>query len=351
MYHVNFCAGPAQLSEQVYSSLSQMIQNYQGTGLSLLSISHRDPLFAKVNENIKSHLRALLALSEEYEILLMPAGASAQFAAVPMNLKSKGHALYFNSGYWANTAINEAKKFIEVEVKTGIDLEIGTLNDEYDYIHYTENETIDGVQWSFVPAAHLPVVCDMSSSFLSKLIDVSKYDLIYAGAQKNIGLPGVTVVIIRKTMLNAMNAGNIPAILSYQTMQKAESLYNTPDVIAWVAMELVLKDLIRQGGLSVIQEKNTTKAELLYQAIDESRLFSNKVEAKNRSLMNVVFQLPSVELTTAFLDFADKRGVYGIAGHRSLGGMRVSLYNAIKQQEVEYLISVMREFAANSFVT
>ncbi|WP_235842347.1 3-phosphoserine/phosphohydroxythreonine transaminase [Cysteiniphilum halobium] len=344
MYQLNFCAGPASLPETIYQSLSQMVLNYQNTGLSLLSLSHRDQLFAKINNKIKQHLRSLITLPESYEILLMPAGASAQFAAVPMNLKKVGKALYINSGYWAKAAIKEARKFIDVDVIEGVDSAVDHVTQSYDYLHYTENETIDGMIWQKIPEVNLPLVCDMSSSFLSKPIDVTKYDVIYAGAQKNIGLPGVTVVLIKKILIESIQQKAIPAILSYQAMQQADSLYNTPDMFAWAAMELVLADLIKQGGLDIVAQKNARKAALLYETIDQSRLFSNNVPSHNRSSMNVVFQLPSAELTAEFLAFADRKGIYGIAGHRSIGGVRVSLYNAVVLKAVQQLISVMHEF-------
>lgn len=344
VYSNNFCAGPASLPEPIYQALSQMVLNYQNTGLSLLSLSHRDQLFTQIKNKIKEHLCCLLTLSESYEILLMPAGASAQFAAIPMNLKQMGRALYINSGYWANSAIKEARKFIETGVIEGVDITIDNITEPYDYVHYTENETIDGVMWQTVPVTDFPLVCDMSSSFLSKPIDVAKYDMIYAGAQKNIGLPGVTVVLIKRTLVEQITEKAIPAVLSYQTMQQAESLYNTPDMFAWAAMELVLADLIKQGGLEVIAKKNIQKAALLYEAIDRSIFFRNNVTLNNRSPMNVVFHLPNDELTAKFLAFADSKGIYGIAGHRSIGGVRVSLYNAIELKAVEQLVSVMREF-------
>ncbi|MDA0910871.1 MAG: 3-phosphoserine/phosphohydroxythreonine transaminase [Proteobacteria bacterium] len=344
MYQLNFCAGPASLPESIYQTLSQMVLNYHNTGLSLLSLSHRDQLFAKINNKIKQHLRTLLALPENYEILLMPAGARGGLAAVPMNLKQNGRALYINSGYWAKSAIKEAKKFIEVDIVEGLDNAIDHTVDGYDYIHYTENETIDGVIWQKTLVTNLPLVCDMSSSFLSKPIDVAKYDVIYAGAQKNIGLPGVTVVLIKKTVIENIKQKAIPAVLSYQAMQQADSLYNTPDMFAWAAMELVLADLIKQGGLDVVAQQNARKAALLYETIDQSKLFSNNVPLHNRSPMNIVFQLPSDDLTAKFLSFADSQGVYGIAGHRSVGGVRVSLYNAIELKDVQQLVSVMREF-------
>ena len=346
VYSNNFCAGPASLPEHIYQALSQMVLNYHNTGLSLLSLSHRDQLFAQINNKIKQHLRDLLSLPETYEILLMPAGASAQFAAIPMNLRRMGRALYIDSGYWGKAAIKEAKKFLEAEVINGVDISLDNITEPYDYVHYTENETIDGLIWQKIPETNLPLVCDMSSSFLSKPINVVKYDVIYAGAQKNIGLPGVTVVLIKKTVIENIKEKAIPAVLSYQAMQQADSLYNTPDMFAWAAMELVLNDLIKQGGLEVIAKKNIQKAALLYEVIDHSKLFSNNVPFHNRSPMNVIFQLSSDELTAKFLSFADNQGIYGIAGHRSVGGVRISLYNAIELKALERLISVMQAFEA-----
>ncbi|WP_239986790.1 3-phosphoserine/phosphohydroxythreonine transaminase [Fastidiosibacter lacustris] len=342
MYTMNFCAGPAQLKSHIYQSLIQMIHDYKGTKLSLLSLSHRDELFAEVNHNIKQYLTQLLNLSNDYEILLMSGGASGQFAAIPMNLNKSGKALYINSGYWSQAAIKEAKKFIAVDLLSMTESS-DLIASQYDYVHYTENETIDGIQWHYIPNTSSPLVCDMSSSFLSKPTDISRYDLVYAGAQKNIGLPGITVVIIKKSLIDE-DKQSIPAILNYATMQQTNSLYNTPDVIAWVSVELVLQDLLAQGGLAIVAENNNHKARLLYKAIDDSKIFNNFIAAEIRSKMNVVFHLPSLDQTTAFLNFAREKGVYGIAGHRSTGGVRVSLYNSITLDEVKAFITVMQEF-------
>lgn len=345
MYHLNFCAGPASLPKHIYKSLSRTILDYQKTGMSFLSISHRDKIFERINFNIKKYLKLLLTLPDSYEILLMPAGASAQFSAVPMNLKQLGKALYIKSGYWSSAAIQEAKKFIEVDVIEGVDVVIDkAIRQPYDYVHYTENETIDGIMWHSLPNTSYPLVCDISSSFLSKPIEIPKYSIIYAGAQKNIGLPGVTVVLTKKKLIESVKENSIPSVLSYKSMQQTNSLYNTPDTFSWLAMELVLADLIKQGGLEEVAKKNAKKSALLYEAIDQSGIFNNNVLPKNRSSMNVVFQLPNDQLTSEFLAFVDSQGIYGVAGHRSIGGIRVSLYNSVELEAVEKLVAVMCEF-------
>ena len=338
---INFCAGPSRLPDVVYNTLPEMIQNYKGTGLSLLSISHRDPIFLETYYRIKKHLKILLDLSEDYAILLMPGGATAQFSAVPLNLSKFGKAAYFESGYWSCAAIKEAKKFTQVtSYPFGVSI---PRAQNFDYIHYTENETVDGFQWSEAPNVDYPLVGDLSSSFLSKPIDVNRHHLIYAGAQKNIGLPSVALVIIHKTLLSEKKV-NIPIVLDYIAMEQANSLYNTPNVIAWVAMELVLEDIVDQGGLTKVAKKNQQKAAMLYQAIDQSILFYNKLDQKNRSEMNIVFQLSDKKRTEKFLSFAKNHGIYGLDGHRSIGGCRASLYNAVSLQDVKQLIQVMKEF-------
>ena len=338
---INFCAGPSKLPDVVYNKLPGMIRNYQATGLSLLSISHRDPIFLETYYGIKRCLQKLLNLSENYAILLMPGGATAQFSAIPLNLGKLQKAAYFNSGYWSSAAIKEARKFTQVSAYAVGDaiLEQGS----FDYIHYTENETIEGFQWQEAPNVDAPLVGDFSSSFLSNPIDVDRHHVIYAGAQKNIGLPSVAVVIIHKTLLSERKQ-NIPILLDYAAMDQANSLYNTPNVIAWVVMELVLKDILDQGGLIQVAQKNQKKAMMLYQAIDQSGLFYNNLDQKNRSNMNVVFQLHDKPLTEKFLRFARNRGIYGLNGHRSVGGCRASLYNAVSLEDVKQLIQVMNEF-------
>ncbi|WP_119344202.1 3-phosphoserine/phosphohydroxythreonine transaminase [Facilibium subflavum] len=340
MKKINFCAGPSKLPASVYQKLNMMIDDYKQSGLSLLSISHRDPLFLAVYQQIQQSIKSLLYLPDDYEILLMHGGATAQFSALAMNLAQNKRAAYFDTGYWSKKAIDEAKKFIDVDILPYH--QSPDFKKAYDYVHYTENETIDGFQWAFVPETHAPLVADVSSSFLSKPIDIKRYGVLYAGAQKNIGLPGVAVVIIHQDLL-ARHKSSVPAVLDYGLTAKSSSLYNTPNVISWVSMALVLQDLIEQGGLKVIEKKNTDKAARLYQAIDQSDLFFNNIAAQNRSTMNVVFQVKK-GLTEAFLAFAAQKGIYGLQGHRSVGGCRASLYNAVTLGDVDKLVAVIKEF-------
>ena len=338
---INFQAGPSKLPNVVYNRLPGMIENYRNTGLSLLSISHRDPIFLETYHNIKRSLQKLLDLSEQYAILLMPGGATAQFSAIPLNLVNLGKAAYFNSGYWSCAAITEAKKFIQV---SSYDIGDSILKEKnFDYIHYTENETVEGFQWQKIPNVDAPLIGDFSSSFLSKPIDVNRHHIIYASAQKNIGLPNTAVVIIHKALLSESKK-NIPILLDYTAMSKENSLHNTPNIIAWVAIELVLEDMLTQGGLIKIAEKNQEKAMILYQTIDQSDFFYNDLDHRNRSTMNVVFQLPNKVLTEKFLKFSKSHGIYGLNGHRSIGGCRASLYNAVSLEDVKQLIQVMNEF-------
>ena len=343
MNKLNFCAGPAKLPEKVYQKLSQMVLNYEDSGVSLLSLSHRDPLFLGVYQRIIKQMRKLLHLSDDFEILLMPGGATLQFSAVALNLKQKGKAGYFNSGYWAKKAIDEAARFIDVACFLPDERISEQDQAQFDYVHYTDNETIDGFCWRKMPCVEVPLLCDMSSSFLSKPLDMTRLSLIYAGAQKNIGLPGTGLVIMRKSLLKKDKPA-VPQLLDYDQMAHANSLYNTPNVIGWVTIELVLEHLIEQGGLSQVARLNAEKAALLYQYIDSSSLFYNKVAKPNRSDMNVVFQLVDEKLTDKFLAYAKAQDLYGLKGHRSLGGCRASLYNAVTLEEVKALIEVMKEF-------
>ena len=338
---INFCAGPAVIPLSITEKLQQMILNYKNTNVSLLSISHRDKAFDEVHESIQKKLRILLNIPDNYSILLMQAGASAQFSAIPMNLRNNNRALYICSGQWSEKAANEASKFINID-KTSINLEYDK-NIDYDYIYYTDNETVDGYQINQIAKeCNTPLVCDVSSSFLSKPINVSNYGIIYAGAQKNAGIPGVTIVIIRDDLIKKQN--NIPVILDYYTSKKSKSVYNTPSVISWVTFELVLENLLDKfKSLDNIEKFNNEKAKFIYNFIDSSKIYKNKIEKKYRSNMNIIFQLETEELTKKFLKQADK-DFYGLKGHRSVGGCRASLYNAISLDDVKKLVNFMREF-------
>ena len=341
MYKANFCAGPSKLPNEIYQKLSEMVLDYENSGLSILSVSHRGSQFIRVLSSIKKGLRSLLNIGEDYEILLMHGGASAQFSALPLNFKAIGKAAYFDSGQWARAAIKEAQKFTCVDI-----FSVGeSIIDNYDYVHYTENETVDGFQWDSVPVCESPLIADMSSSFLSQAVDVNQHDLIYAGAQKNFGLPGVVVVIVKKALIvNGSQQKNVPSILDYALNAKADSLKNTPNAIAWVCIDLILQALIEKGGLAVVEKENELKARALYDCIDQSNLYQNHVAIEHRSRVNVTFTLPSQALTDQFLLYVDQKGLYGLKGHRSVGGVRASLYNAVTQKDVELLVQTMKEF-------
>jgi phosphoserine aminotransferase len=343
---INFCAGPAVVPTEIIKNLQEMMANYKNTGVSLLSISHRDNAFEEVHTSIQDNLRKILSIPDDYSILLMQAGATAQFAGIPMNLSDKHNkAMYICSGQWSEKAAKEASKFIDVDAITyDDDINSKFERGKYDYIYYTDNETVDGFQINeLARSCDTELVCDMSSSFLSKKINVKDYGLIYAGAQKNAGIPGLTIVIVKNSLIKKKS--NLPIVLDYFVTEKSNSVYNTPSVISWVTFELTLKYLLENfQTIENIEIFNNKKADLLYSTIDNSKIYKNSILPKYRSNMNVVFQLTSEELTSKFLDQADKHNFYGIKGHRLVGGCRVSLYNAISLEDVEKLVEFMKKF-------
>ncbi|MFT4693931.1 MAG: phosphoserine aminotransferase [Francisella sp.] len=343
---INFCAGPAVVPTEIIKNLQEMMANYKNTGVSLLSISHRDNAFEEVHTSIQDNLRKILSIPDDYSILLMQAGATAQFAGIPMNLSDKHNkAMYICSGQWSEKAAKEASKFIDVDAITyDDDINSKFERGKYDYIYYTDNETVDGFQINeLARSCDTELVCDMSSSFLSKKINVKDYGLIYAGAQKNAGIPGLTIVIVKNSLIKKKS--NLPIVLDYFVTEKSNSVYNTPSVISWVTFELTLKYLLAKfQTIENIEIFNNKKADLLYSTIDNSKIYKNSILPKYRSNMNVVFQLTSEELTSKFLDQADKHNFYGIKGHRLVGGCRVSLYNAISLEDVEKLVEFMKKF-------
>ncbi|AIT08630.1 MFS transporter [Candidatus Francisella endociliophora] len=342
----NFCAGPAVVPNTIIEQLQQMMVNYKNTGVSLLSISHRDKVFDEVHTSIQKNLRNLLNIPNNYSVLLMQAGATAQFSAIPMNLSDKHKkALYVCSGQWSEKSAKEAAKFIDVNaVSYDEKIKESFESNKYDYIYYTDNETVDGFQIkSLAKSCNTELVCDMSSSFLSKPINISDYGLIYAGAQKNAGIPGLTIVIVKDSLIQQKN--NIPVVFDYFITKKSNSVYNTPSVISWVTFELTLEYLIKNyGNLAKIEIFNNEKAKLLYSTIDSSKIYTNDIKPEYRSNMNVIFHLPSAELTDKFLDNADKAGFYGLKGHRQVGGCRASLYNAVSLEDVKKLVIFMQDF-------
>ncbi len=351
----NFSSGPAMLPHEVLVQAQQELINWQTLGSSVMEISHRSKEFIHVAVTAEHDLRDLLTIPDNYKVLFCHGGARAQFAAVPANLLGdKQQADYIDGGYWAQSAIKEAHKYLSprvLDIKVTENGKIGTLpmsqwqlSDEAAYVHYCPNETIDGLAIDEQPDfQNKVVVADYSSTLLSRPIDVSRYGLIYAGAQKNIGPAGLTVVIVRDDLLGKACA-SLPSILNYQILAEHDSMFNTPPTFAWYLSGLVFKWLKQQGGLAVIDERNQRKADLLYQTIDQSDFYRNNVMVANRSRMNVPFQLANPALDQQFLQQATEAGLHGLKGHRVAGGMRASIYNAMPLEGVQALTDFMREF-------
>jgi phosphoserine aminotransferase len=351
----NFYAGPAILPEPVLEQLEAEITDYQGTGVSLIETSHRSKEYDAVHNDAMETFRALLSVPETHEILFLGGGATMQFGMVPMNFLAGGSCDFTLTGAWAKKAFADAKLFGNVELLfDGSESGFSTLPDpgsirphaDARYLHLTSNETIGGLQWkSFPDAGDVPLVADMSSDIMSRPVDLAPFGLVYAGAQKNLGPAGVTVIIVRKDMLEK-EAAKLPAYLRYSTHAEKKSLYNTPPVFSIWALSLVLHWIEKLGGLEAIAERNKMKSELIYGIIEElSGFYSCPVDARYRSDMNVVFRTPSEELDKAFVQGAEAEGMLGLKGHRSVGGCRASIYNAMPLAGVETLVAYMREFA------
>ena len=350
----NFSAGPAMLPQAVLEQAQQEILNWQGSGMSVMEMSHRGKEFMSIAAQAETDLRELMGISDDYAVLFLQGGASSQFAMVPLNLLgNKQSADYINTGAWSKKAIAEAKRYCDVNVAASAeDSKFTTvpaqdswqLNPDAAYVHYTPNETIGGVEFPFVPeTGDVPLVADMSSTILSRPVDVSRYGVIYAGAQKNIGPAGLTVVIVRKNLMGNPQAST-PTMFDYQVQADNESMYNTPPTYSWYLAGLVFAWLKQQGGLAKMAEINQRKAEKLYAAIDDSDFYANPVDPNCRSLMNVPFILANPELDSVFLQEAKEEGLTTLKGHRSVGGMRASIYNAMPEEGVINLIAFMAEF-------
>lgn len=351
----NFCAGPAALPEVVLQQAQAKLLDYQGKGLSVMEMSHRSADYVAIAEQAEQDLRDLMNIPSNYKVLFLQGGASQQFSMIPLNLlRGKTTADYVNTGMWSDKAIKEAKKFCQVNVVASDEannfravpaFESWQVNPQAAYLHYTPNETIHGVQFDFVPESNVPLVADYSSIILAEPIDVSKFGLIYAGAQKNIGPAGLVVVIVREDLLGDVVKGT-PTMLDYKIHADNGSMYNTPSTYAWYLSGLVFKWLKAQGGLSNMAQINHRKAAKLYAAIDNSGgFYSNPVAIANRSMMNVPFVLADASLDKAFLKEAEANHLLNLAGHRSVGGMRASIYNAVPEEGVDALISFMADFA------
>lgn len=351
----NFCAGPATLPEQVLRQARDEMLDWRGTGMSVMEMSHRSDEFVEIAETAEQDVRDLAGISDDYAVLFMQGGASSQFATVPLNLLgNSASADYVNTGIWSEKAIAEARRYGDVNVvASSAECGFTTVPDQAGwntradaaYLHYTPNETIGGLEFDFVPdSGKVPLVADMSSTMLSRPVDVSKFGLIYAGAQKNIGPSGLVVVIIRKDLLGKAHP-QTPTMMNYQVMADNASMFNTPATYSWYLAGLVFKWLKEQGGVSAIGELNARKAKKLYHFIDTNPFYANPIDPRFRSWMNVPFILADDALNSAFLKGADERQLLNLKGHRSVGGMRASLYNAMPEAGVDALIAYMTEFA------
>lgn len=347
----NFYAGPSILSEYTIKNTADAILNFADMGLSILEVSHRSKQFTAVITEASQLVKELLQVPDGYSVLWLGGGASMQFAMVPYNLLKK-KAAYLQTGTWATNAIKEARLFGEVDVvASSEDKNFSYVPRDYviptdaDYFHFTSNNTIYGTEMRFDPDSPVPLVADMSSDIFSRPIDVSKYDLIYAGAQKNLAPAGVTLVIVKDSALG--QAGRpIPTMLNYETHVKKESMFNTPPVLPIFAALQTLRYYKQLGGVDKLMLADEEKAARLYEAIDGSRMFEGTAEVESRSIMNVCFVMAPEykELESQFVDFAGERGIVGIKGHRSVGGFRASLYNALPLESVKALIDAMKEF-------
>jgi phosphoserine aminotransferase len=349
----NFSAGPATLPLEVLEQARDEMLDWRGTGMSVMEMSHRGKAFVSIAEQAEADLRELLQIPSSYKVLFLQGGATGQFAAIPLNLTQPDSVVdYINTGAWSKKAISEAKRYAKVNVAADAGEPYTSipppntwqLSSNAAYVHYTPNETIGGVEFHSIPdVGNVPLVADFSSTILSRPLDVSRFGLIYAGAQKNIGPAGLTVVIVREDLLGRARA-DTPAFLNYAAMAKDGSMLNTPPTYAWYIAGLVFQWLKRQGGLKVIGERNRQKAERLYAAIDGSSFYRNPVVKEARSWMNVPFTLAKPELDKTFIAEAAKAGLVTLEGHRSVGGMRASLYNAMPLEGVDALIAFMKEF-------
>lgn len=348
----NFNAGPSILPQQVFRQASEAVLNYNNTGLSILEIGHRTSTFQAVMDEARALVKELMQLGNDHEVLFLHGGASTQFMQVPMNLlDDKQTAAYADTGVWGQKAIKEAKLYGKVEVVctgresnyTIIPKNFAVPNDAV-YFHITTNNTIYGSQWQKIPKTSIPLVGDMSSDIFSRVIDFNAFDLIYAGAQKNMGPAGVNLVVVNKNILGKIKRP-IPTIMDYRNHIKDSSMLNTPPVFAVYVCMLTLRWLKEQGGVAAIEKKNIEKAALLYEEIDRNPLFTGTVAKEDRSKMNVCFVINDGLLEEKFLAYAKEQNIAGIKGHRLVGGFRASLYNALPISSVQVLVDAMKSFA------
>ncbi len=351
---LNFSAGPSMLPEEVLQQAREEMLDWQKTGMSVMEMSHRGKYFLTIAEQLSADLKELLNIPDDYKVLFLQGGATAQFAMIPKNiLAGKKSANYVLTGAWSKKAIKEAKKYCDVNIAASSEADNFTTIPDFDswqvdelagYLHYTPNETIHGVEFHQVPEmTDLPLVVDMSSNILSKPLNIEQYGLIYAGSQKNMGPAGVTVVIVRDDLVGNADP-TTPSVFDYAEQSGNDSMLNTPATYNWYLVGLVLQWLKKQGGLAAIEQINIRKSSKLYQFIDESSFYSNPVDKVCRSRMNIPFILKDSALDSEFLQQAQANGLEALKGHRSVGGMRASIYNAMPEQGVDALIQFMAEF-------
>jgi len=350
----NFSAGPSAFPESVLLKAQEELLEWRDSGMSVMEMSHRGKHFSIIAEELESDLRALLEIPQNYKVLFLQGGATAQFSLIPQNiLHGKTKACYVKTGAWSEKAIQDAQNYCEVVVSASSqdthfttipDFASWTIDEQAAYLHYTSNETIHGVEFSELPDSKgLTLVSDMSSNILSRKVDWSWHGLVYAGTQKNMGPAGVTVVIVREDLIGQVDK-KVPSVFNYAEQAKNGSMLNTPATYNWYLVGLVLKWLKEQGGVAAIEQRNIAKAELLYQAIDQSAFYHNPVALNCRSRMNVPFILADETLDKPFLAAAEANGLFELKGHRSVGGMRASIYNAMPEAGVRALIDFMAEF-------
>ncbi len=353
----NFSAGPAALPAEVLEQAQAELLDYEGTGRSIMEMSHRGTEYTQVNEEAKERLKRILNLGDDFEIVFLQGGASLQFLQVAMNFLNEGEtADYINTGAWSQKAIKEAKSFGNIHIPFSSESsnfnrvpanEELLLSDNSNYVHFTSNNTIYGTQFPTEPETNgIPLVCDASSDFLSRKIDIDRYGLIYAGAQKNLGPSGVAVVIIKKEFLARIKKTNIPTLLDYRTHTK--KLFHTPATFTVYLIGLVLKWIEDKGGIPHFEKINNKKAELLYNTIDTDEFYTGTAEIDSRSKMNVTFRLPSEKLEEMFIREAEQNGLVALKGYRTVGGIRASIYNACELISVQTLVNFMEKFRAEN---
>jgi len=355
----NFSAGPGTLPEEVLKQAAEEMLDYKGSGMSVMEMSHRSSWYEEIHNKAAQTLREIMNIPENYKILFLQGGAHLQFAMVPLNLKKNGKADYLVAGQWGKKAAQEAKKFISVNVVASSEdrtysyvpkIDRSMLSPDADYFHITTNNTVFGTRLrdkDIVCLDNVPLVADMSSNILSEVYDVSRFGIIYAGAQKNMGPAGVTIVIIREDLVREVEAG-VPTMLQYKTHADSNSLYNTPPCYSIYICGLVFEWVKKKGGVEAMQKINEEKAKLLYDYIDSSNLFKGTVEKYDRSIMNVNFKTGSEELDKKFIKEAAENGLVNLKGYRTVGGMRASIYNAMPIEGVKALVEFMKDFEARN---